>query len=470
MNGQPDVSEWINWIYHAPADVRDSIEMEGLYSGFSTMVILKVPVAIWDRLPECPSVSLVGFTTTGDVPTDIQQRIDDILARKLGTEDDAEELAEGSPLLADAPESAGAGDGLAEADEAMEEPDGYSLRISPKKTRKALPTGRKLLPSERAGLPVDKREFAPVDGFDDGRDLPSPTERKALPTARKPVKISIKSAGHIYPCPECSGIGFKDEDGLANHVRKQHTRPFHCVFDWAGCESTFASKNEWKRHVMSQHILLFYWLCTQDACAKVVNTLSSNPGKLVETNGNGRPRGPSLPNGAIFNRKDLYTQHLRRMHTPATIKKQAKQAKTGNKVPSGGAAQEWEDRVRQLQQQGLRERCQLPTYMKCPAAGCDLEFSGSNAWDDRMEHVAKHLEKAAGGREPPVVFGGDVDPTLTHWSTRPDVGIVKRMGANGWQLDNPLRPEVIGADPSTRERSKSVIEVAEHGDHQPVED
>ncbi len=54
-----------------------------------------------------------------------------------------------------------------------------------------------------------------------------------------------------------------------------------------------------------------------------------------------------------------------------------------------------------------------------------------------------------------------MDPTLTNWATRPDVSIVKRMGASGWQLDNPLRPITPAMDLFLRERSKSVIGVAE---------
>ncbi len=443
------MSEWIKWIYQAPPNLRDQIKMEGVRAGFSTMVILKVPVAIWDRLPDCPSLSFVGFTMTGTVPPEVEARIEEALAKKLAAEpelakDVAHTPAQFVPVIP--PEE--------------EEDENHTLRSSPKKARKALPTGRKLLPSERTMLPIERREFAPTEACEEGEEPTSPMERKALPSARKSAKISIKSAGQLHYCSECNGVGFKDEEGLANHVRKQHTRPFQCVFNWAGCDSTFASKNEWKRHVMSQHILLYYWLCQQDACSKVVNTLSTIPGKLVETTGNARPAEPSLPNGAIFNRKDLYTQHLRRMHTPPSIKKQVKVARSVNRPPSGGAIQEWEERLRDLQQIGQKERCQLPSYMQCPARGCDLEFTGNNAWDDRMEHVAKHLEQASVGKEESVVFGGEADPTLTRWATRPDVGIVKRMGANGWQLDNPLRP----ASPTTesgRERSRSVIEVAE---------
>ncbi|CAK7229119.1 hypothetical protein SBRCBS47491_007139 [Sporothrix bragantina] len=98
--------------------------------------------------------------------------------------------------------------------------------------------------------------------------------------------------------------------------------------------------------------------------------------------------------------------------------------------------------MKELQQAGIKPRCRLPDFMVCPSPGCGVEFHGHGAWDDRMEHVARHLEGAAAGRETLVEFGGKSDPTLTDWATRPEVGIAKRVGPNAWHLDNPLRPEI----------------------------
>jgi hypothetical protein len=56
-----------------------------------------------------------------------------------------------------------------------------------------------------------------------------------------------------------------------------------------------------------------------------------------------------------------------------------------------------------------------------------------------MEHVAKHLEKAAAGAEPMVEFGGDHDLTLTQWAASPDVDVVRRGPDNRWELTNRLK-------------------------------
>lgn len=281
-------------------------------------------------------------------------------------------------------------------------------------------------------------------------------KRSRTASSSQPLKIlpppNSRSQGS-YLCPECSH-SFKDECTLQNHVKKQHTRPFICVFRFAGCDSTFASKNEWKRHVMSQHLLLYYWLCDIDVCAHNKNDPAAphshsgkrNKSRRAESAAGGELIGPPLPDGAIFNRKDLYTQHLRRMHTPSHIKKpgsakSSKKATASSQAPSCASPADWDDTIKNLQCKALRERCQLPDYMQCPAPRCSQVFNGADAWDQRMEHVARHLEKAATGAEEPVVFGGPTDPSLMAWVARPDVAVARLVAATGeWVLNNPLRP------------------------------
>ncbi|KAL8392059.1 hypothetical protein RB595_002313 [Gaeumannomyces hyphopodioides] len=333
--------------------------------------------------------------------------------------------------------------------------------------------------------------------------------------------MMLAQAGHGHlTCRDCpQATSFKTEGALETHIKKQHKRPFVCVFAFAGCESTFASKNEWKRHVVSQHILLKFWVCTQDDCAKTVNmppVLASAPSNSSDqamadtppgvpvraTSSSLRGRnsraiapassltagpgvaghhptfGPRLPNGAIFNRKDLYTQHVRRMHAPdrnrqqrpggssslpitvASISHRRKSSSSstvtvattmsGTAAMGDGEAMAWEDLLKQMQRGAERDRCQLPTRMLCPAPGCTTTFEGSNAWDERMEHLAKHLEAAARGDQPAVPLasgaGAEPDRSLIEWASRPDVAIIVPYATTGggartqWVLNNPLKP------------------------------
>ncbi len=85
------------------------------------------------------------------------------------------------------------------------------------------------------------------------------------------------------------------EDGLRGLPLAMPASLRKCIFNFAGCKTTFDEERHWKRHVETQHLLLDYWRCTAGACA-------------------------NHPNGAIFNRKDLFTQHLLRVHAPKHLK------------------------------------------------------------------------------------------------------------------------------------------------------
>jgi len=284
---------------------------------------------------------------------------------------------------------------------------------------------------------------------------PEPTQPAPPATARPlPPRPSTVPKNPLYcreqGCPNAKH-SYPDKAALDAHTKKKHTRPYICVFHFAGCDSTFASKNEWKRHVNSQHILLNYWLCQEDDCIKTCNGPSPVPTNSTAARGvastsksrptnipKGVPR-ENIPNGAIFNRKDLYTQHMRRMHMPEGLKKKIGTPGSGKKVPAvtasnTSAAQQWEDALRQFQEDALKERCKLPQDMTCPAPGCTTAFHGPEAWDQRMEHVARHLDAASQGKELPVEFGGEHDTCLTEWAGRGDVAIIAWVGGR-WVLE-----------------------------------
>ncbi|KAK4122322.1 hypothetical protein N657DRAFT_672891 [Parathielavia appendiculata] len=263
--------------------------------------------------------------------------------------------------------------------------------------------------------------------------IASPSSRRT----RNPRVRTLSASRTTLICPECKQRNFPTQLDLDTHIRKQHHRPFNCVFDFAGCESTFASKNEWKRHVATQHLLLFYWACPEGACA---NTHRHGPCASSAF------RGPNNPRGSIFNRKDLFTQHLKRMHAPkevnhaladakratittttatATASKQTPNSSSSSTTSTSAAIAAWNARLKSLQSTAMHPRCSLPTLMKCPVPGCAASpFRGRDAWNQRMEHVAKHMDRAAQGREPRVVFGGEGDETLVDWASRADVAII----------------------------------------------
>jgi hypothetical protein len=241
---------------------------------------------------------------------------------------------------------------------------------------------------------------------------PKPSSRSN--TARRLVSFSPNGS---TMCAHCH-TSFRDEILLQKHINTMHTRPFTCVFHFAGCEKTFAKKNEWKRHVLAQHLNLDYWLCTAGICG-----YSPNPSPKVSA---GTPT-----HCRVFRRKDLYTQHIRRMHSWPEVVNADKKDKN---FPI-----EWIVQEKKYQETALRQRCTLPNYMHCPAEGCMTVFDdGPRTWDTRMEHVAIHLERAANNEEPPVVFGGANDRALTDWASQPDVQVIVSTN-NGWEACQPLK-------------------------------
>jgi Protein of unknown function (DUF2838) len=52
--------EWVEWMRNAPANGR-GIHVEGRWESFSTLLLLRMPVHVWDLLPENPAYSFVGF-------------------------------------------------------------------------------------------------------------------------------------------------------------------------------------------------------------------------------------------------------------------------------------------------------------------------------------------------------------------------------------------------------------------------
>lgn len=214
----------------------------------------------------------------------------------------------------------------------------------------------------------------------------------AKPKPRRPLQKQTPK--QETRCNHCSHAPFKDSSSLRKHIAAAHTRPFPCAFSFAGCMSTFGSKNEWKRHIASQHLCLQYYRC------------SSCPQNSADGKGN------------EFNRKDLFTQHLRRMHAPFAIKKA---------IPKGdGKLQgEWDGHVKEMQASCLVTRRQPPQRSACPKPDCQSVFEGPGSWDEWTEHVGRHMEKGEAQRL-------EVDRLLAKWAL--DEGIIERRGDGEYRL------------------------------------
>lgn len=230
------------------------------------------------------------------------------------------------------------------------------------------------------------------------------------------------------------------------------TRPYPCPLAPYGCTSTFRSKNEWKRHVSTQHVKLSVYRCP----------LCPSNASAAEKQ---QQAGSGVTLSTDFNRKDLFTQHVRRMHMNyiwpefhdtsiqndpllnearrANQESQAeKQSSGGGKVPLIKLSDAAEKKLAELVVKGHVELRKAPSSCICPLCPLpshlvgDAEdshdhkaslsstsseagsrrlrtFSGSSAWENRMEHMATaHLLPA---KRPPNAAVVAVPPP-TQWA------------------------------------------------------
>lgn len=195
-------------------------------------------------------------------------------------------------------------------------------------------------------------------------------------------------------------------------------RHFPCPLAMYGCLSTFSSKNEWMRHHSTQHMKLGFWRC--DLCPA-----TTDPNDQETTYFND------------FNRKDLFVQHLRRMHAGPMS-----QSHRSQKVHAMT-----EDEIADHQKRCYNVLRESPTRSTC--LYCKEDFVGPNSWKSRMEHIGRHLEKdRKNGNTIGEAATWNVDQNLERWLR--EEGIIARTREGEWKIGDgrPLRPSLSDEDTS----------------------
>ncbi|GJC85242.1 hypothetical protein ColLi_08080 [Colletotrichum liriopes] len=436
-DASPDMSFFNSWLHNTPP-LAAKIEVEGMFLGPPTMLLISMPHSIWNVVQHDKVCCFLGYITSHNM-IQLYQKLKGSTGIPKATakevEDgrillEARELAASTPALhrrsldskdasyleaasrvdttpsgvsfAAAAAAAAAVDGKddvedsAEMQEAAEQLKALShVRHLSDEAPPAVERQRTTLPD--GVIPANHEDTGSShDANESGADDTMHSIDMSTPNARTKQRRSLQKATPKQEtrCTLCSHAPFKDSSSLRKHIAAAHTRPFPCAFSFAGCTSTFGSKNEWKRHIASQHLCLQYYRC------------SSCPQSTVEGKGN------------EFNRKDLFTQHLRRMHAPFAIKKAI--AKGDSKLQV-----EWEGHVKEMQTTCLVTRRSPPQKSACPKPDCQSVFEGPGSWDEWTEHVGRHMEKGEGQR-----LG--VDRLLAKWAL--DEGIIERKEDGEYRL------------------------------------
>lgn len=188
----------------------------------------------------------------------------------------------------------------------------------------------------------------------------SPNIRRRRPTGTRSTSSSAKVTKRPTSFRRSSSFSKTNGHKTHSHCQSNSNRAFPCPFAIYSCPATFGAKNEWKRHVNTQHMQTGYWRC--DQC----------------------DQSERKPND--FNRKDLFIQHVRRMH-PLEAEKPSK-----TKAHSSRPAKNDSD-DRELN--AIANRCFMSIREppeECACIVCDVKFTGAGAWDERLEHIGKHWE------------------------------------------------------------------------------
>lgn len=194
------------------------------------------------------------------------------------------------------------------------------------------------------------------------------------------------------------------------------SRLFACPLWPYGCHANFPSKNEWKRHFNSQHLCLGFWRC--DLC----DDHEVNPND--------------------FNRKDLFQQHLKRMHLDTSTKSvllSRRNSKNAEPHTSGPTRTD-STSVTPVKLEEICSRCYVevhapPREMAC--IFCTDRFKGNDSSKAWLEHVGKHLSKRSkdGKQERDnATIDWEKDDTLRAWLLEVGVVVSDKDQEGSWQL------------------------------------
>ncbi|KAK3313608.1 hypothetical protein B0H66DRAFT_566617 [Apodospora peruviana] len=69
-----NVDQWKEWLLRAPPGAQ-GIRITDIYPSFSTLLLLRLPLVVWDMLPSSPAISFVGYVTGKSHLPDFKRRL-----------------------------------------------------------------------------------------------------------------------------------------------------------------------------------------------------------------------------------------------------------------------------------------------------------------------------------------------------------------------------------------------------------
>ena len=76
----PDVEAWVKWLTSdAPADIRNiDVRIEAAFASHSTLMLVSVPVVVWNLLPETSAYRFVDYIKSRNILTDVDPTVKEL--------------------------------------------------------------------------------------------------------------------------------------------------------------------------------------------------------------------------------------------------------------------------------------------------------------------------------------------------------------------------------------------------------
>lgn len=220
---------------------------------------------------------------------------------------------------------------------------------------------------------VTSRHESEEQGRPNTRHRRTASSATTITTTRTPTSKVCKRPANSRRSSSHRSVKPEPEEDYSDVLMASANNKFPCTFVNYGCLSKFGNKNEWKRHIQTQHMRLEYWRCEQ----------------CLEAQDSGKPND--------FNRRDLFVQHVIRMH-PFSLPMSPTGKKS--KKPAGRGAPRSEPEQQYLDSEATRchrQSRQPPESSRCVV--CEQHFHGSGTWEQRLEHIGRHFEDSKKGSD-----------------------------------------------------------------------
>ncbi|KAL2874287.1 hypothetical protein SGCOL_010549 [Colletotrichum sp. CLE4] len=364
-DASPDMSFFNGWLHNTPP-LAAKIEVEGMFLGPPTMLLISMPHSIWNVVQHDKVCCFLGYITSHNM-IHLYQKLKGSAGIPKAT---AKEVEDGRILL-EARE-------LAASTPATHQRSLDSKDASFHETANRIETTPSSVPFAAAAAAA-----AIVEGKDDVEDSAEMQEAAEQLKALSHVRHLSDEAP---PAVERQQSDTEARDEV--HIVYTCSLQGFIVASQTHCGCTYKAV---PLCLLVRRLYEYLWFKERST---------------VEGKGN------------EFNRKDLFTQHLRRMHAPFAIKKAI--AKGDSKLQV-----EWEGHVKEMQTTCLVTRRSPPQRSACPKSDCQVVFEGPGSWDEWTEHVGRHMEKGEGQR-----LG--VDRLLAKWAF--EEGIIERKDDGEYRL------------------------------------